>query len=358
MESMFNTLENSAENRKRRRTAFCCGLALQAGLISMAVLFALLFPEELPKGAGKYVVVFVPSLTPRPVVKPKPVPQVPRVVIAKLQPPVTPPKLADPPLPVMPKIEPPKVRPTPPPLTIAVNVPAPPPEPTFTRATAPAPKPQVEVHTGTFGATPEAVTTRRPAAQVQTGGFGSPEGFKGQAKGESAGNVPVLGSFGLPDGPGKGNGTGGKHGVQGVVASAGFGSGAAAGSGAGRGGNQTVAMGGFQTVAQVSNAPAKNIPVAAPVDFQPVEVLSKPSPVYTEEARRLGIQGDVVLSVVFQADGHLQINGVVRPLGHGLEQSAEQAAARIRFKPAQHDGKPVDFPANLRIEFRLADQST
>ena len=101
---------------------------------------------------------------------------------------------------------------------------------------------------------------------------------------------------------------------------------------------------------QLENPPAAH--------FQPVEIISKPSPVYTEEARRSGIQGEVALSVVFQASGAIRVVGVVKSLGHGLDQAAEQAAAQIRFKPAQRDGRPADFPATLRIEFRLADQST
>jgi protein TonB len=98
--------------------------------------------------------------------------------------------------------------------------------------------------------------------------------------------------------------------------------------------------------------------VAPATVFQPVEVVSKPTPVYTEEARHLGVQGEVELSVVFQASGAIKVVGVVKSLGHGLDQAAEQAAAQIRFKPAQRDGKPVDFPATLRIQFRLADQSS
>jgi hypothetical protein len=49
---------------------------------------------------------------------------------------------------------------------------------------------------------------------------------------------------------------------------------------------------------------------------------------------------------------------VVKSLGHGLDQAAEQAATQIRFKPALRDGKPEDYPATLRIQFRLADQSS
>jgi TonB family protein len=88
--------------------------------------------------------------------------------------------------------------------------------------------------------------------------------------------------------------------------------------------------------------------------MQPVEILSKPSPQYTEEARRLRVQGEVVLSVVFQANGALKVVGVVKSLGHGLDQMAEEAASQILFKPALQAGKPTDFQATLRIEFRLA----
>jgi hypothetical protein len=35
--------------------------------------------------------------------------------------------------------------------------------------------------------------------------------------------------------------------------------------------------------------------------------------------------------------------------------AAEQAAAQIRFKPAQRDAKLADLPATLRIQFRLAE---
>ncbi|MGD0224401.1 MAG: energy transducer TonB [Terriglobia bacterium] len=116
--------------------------------------------------------------------------------------------------------------------------------------------------------------------------------------------------------------------------------------------------GGFATAAPVAPSQAGKPPVAPSTVFQPVEVFSKPTPAYTEEARNLGVQGEVELSVVFQASGAIKVVGVVRSLGHGLDQAAVQAAAQIRFKPAQRDGKPVDFPATLRIQFRLAGQSS
>jgi TonB family protein len=146
-----------------------------------------------------------------------------------------------------------------------------------------------------------------------------------------------------------------------VVATAGFGSVVAdkeSGSRTDGSGESKVAVGGFEKAPQVLPTPAESPHAPAPEVFQPVEILFKPSPVYTEEARRLKIQGEVVLSVVFQANGAISVTGVVRPLGHGLDVAAEKAAAQIRFKPAMRDGKPADFPATLRIQFRLADQSS
>jgi TonB family protein len=86
-----------------------------------------------------------------------------------------------------------------------------------------------------------------------------------------------------------------------------------------------------------------------------VEITSKPNPVYTEEARDLHIQGDVVLRVVFRASGQIQILGVSQGLGHGLDEAAVRAAQAIQFKPARRNGQPTDTTATLQIVFQLAN---
>jgi TonB family protein len=85
-----------------------------------------------------------------------------------------------------------------------------------------------------------------------------------------------------------------------------------------------------------------------------VEILDKPRPQYTTEGRNQRIEGDVVLDMVFLANGSVQVNRVISGLGHGLDEAAVRAAQEIKFKPAKRDGQPVDFPARVRIEFRLA----
>jgi TonB family protein len=91
-----------------------------------------------------------------------------------------------------------------------------------------------------------------------------------------------------------------------------------------------------------------------PVPTTPVEVLFKPTPAYTDEARARGIQGDVVLEVEFSSAGALRVIRVVRGLGYGLDELAIQAAGQIKFKPALASGRPVDVKANVVIVFRLS----
>src|SRR5437867_2148621 len=52
--------------------------------------------------------------------------------------------------------------------------------------------------------------------------------------------------------------------------------------------------------------------------------------------------------------GTVASTGFGNGLGHGLDEAATRAAQQIKFKPAKREGQPVDFPARVRIEFRLA----
>ena len=61
-----------------------------------------------------------------------------------------------------------------------------------------------------------------------------------------------------------------------------------------------------------------------------------------------------MIDLVFKANGTIQINKVVSGLGHGLDESAVRAAQQIKFKPAKLQNEPVDFPARVRIQFRMA----
>jgi TonB family protein len=194
-------------------------------------------------------------------------------------------------------------------------------------------------------------TVVAPVNKVQTGGFGDPNGVPGNGDPKKSTNINRLGSPALPGGPGYGNGTGGDKGIKGTVASTGFGNGTAnPPQGGGKKGSVQSSGFGDQTV--VAEAPKKKADVASGTGS--VTILDKPRPEYTAEGRSLKLEGDVVLDLVFLANGTVHVNRVISGLGHGLDEAAIRAAQQIKFKPAKQDNQPVDFPARVRIEFHMA----
>ena len=208
-----------------------------------------------------------------------------------------------------------------------------------------------EVKTGLLGDSPAG------------GGFGDPHGLPGAADPSKQVNIAHVGAFDSTVGPGNGSGTGNETGAGGKggrgngngVVGSGFGDGSAFATGKSAEGPRAVQTSGFQS-ADVTLAPAKSAAKAAdvPPPTEGVALLSKPNPVYTEEARRLRIEGEVLLDVVFLATGQIKINGVMKGLGHGLDEAAIRAAQQIRFKSAVQEGHAVDFPATVHISFQLA----
>ena len=82
-------------------------------------------------------------------------------------------------------------------------------------------------------------------------------------------------------------------------------------------------------------------------------ILRKPEALYTEEARRNRVQGLVVLKVIFSATGRVLGIRVAKGLPNGLTGEAIRAASRIKFVPAQKDGKPVSMFAQLEYTFSI-----
>lgn len=180
------------------------------------------------------------------------------------------------------------------------------------------PKEEVKTDASSPGAAPATLTA--PLNKVQTGGHGNPNGVSGPGNPNKAANINQAGSPHLPAGPGCGNGTGGAQGARGTGAAEGPTKSSSAAEGATTG----------------------------------VDILYMPNPAYSIEGRTRKMEGDVVLEVVFLGSGQVQVVRVVSGLGYGLDEAAIQAAKQIRFKPAKRDGQPVDFPAHVRIEFRMA----
>jgi TonB family protein len=263
---------------------------------------------------------------------------------------------------IKPVVEPPKPIPVPEPPKVAKVEPKPKlvPENKRDEVLPEPPKPKPVIKTNVFDASTGSSATptvNLPPKAVQTGGFGDPNGIKGEGRPDKVANIGSLGSFDLPVGPGAGNGTGGAKGVKGIVASAGFGNGTATnnpgdGGNGGRSARPAVQKGGFGDVDASAPAPAARKQAEATPSA--VEITFKPRPDYTDEARKLKLEGEVLVRVLFTASGQVRILGVTRGLGHGLDENAVRAAEQIRFKPAAREGSAVDSQATVHIVFQLA----
>jgi TonB family protein len=334
---------------------------VQLAILTFLVAIPLLYPEQMKTALSYTSVEIAQPLTEIPVApEPPPPPPKAKAVAPKVEPKPVP-------------VEPVKLNPTQPhifanlakpkavvPKVEKADVKAPEVTPVFEAAKIDVkdngPKrPKEDVKIGNLGSGSAAVATVvAPVDKVQTGGFGDPNGIAGKGDPNKGTNVNRLGSPALPGGEGYGNGTGGKEGIRGTVASTGFGNGTAIPPAGGSGKKATVVAGGFSDVAATTaEAPKKKTVAGGPADNTP-NILDKPRPEYTAEGRNLKIEGDVVIDVVFLANGSIQINRVVSGLGHGLDEAAVRAAQQIKFKPALRQSEPVDYPARVRIEFRLA----
>jgi TonB family protein len=82
-------------------------------------------------------------------------------------------------------------------------------------------------------------------------------------------------------------------------------------------------------------------------------LLREVKPDYTEEGRRRGVEGDVLLEIVVRADGNVGDVRVIKALGAGLDRRASDAVRQWRFSPGRRYGTPVDVVVEVAVEFRL-----
>jgi TonB family protein len=129
-----------------------------------------------------------------------------------------------------------------------------------------------------------------------------------------------------------GSGTGGGAGAgRGIGNGAGVGAGIGPGLGGGTGGG----------------------PFRAGSGIEPPRLLREVKAIYTDEARRRGITGDVDLEIVVKRDGAVDNVRVLRGLDAGLDQRAIAAVREWRFAPARRQGEPVDVIVEVSVEFML-----
>lgn len=340
---MFRSLDPGAEllGHSRFLSNLGIGYVSQIFLLSVLLLLRLLYPMALVPASFPMEVTWLTPAVPSKAPEPTAVKQAQPPIRAAIRVPAASPahRLE------LPAVEAPLVvsaRPA-----SALNLPT-----TPSRVPTLAPQPKL----GTFANQQLGPAPGLPPSKVQTGGFGDPNGLQGVGPGTGRLIAARIGAFDLPKGEGYGNGTGGSIGVPGRVASSGFSDTAPVRPAADKarpGPIPTVGRSGFGDVVPVLSVRAIPAQTAGP-PVTPAVVTAKPNPAYTDEARRLRIEGEVVMEVMFPKTGKPQVLRMIEQLGHGLDESALTAVTKIQFKPAQQAGTPVDSKAIVRVVFKLA----
>ena len=129
------------------------------------------------------------------------------------------------------------------------------------------------------------------------------------------------------------------------------GPGDAGGAGTGRNGGSGAGRG--NGIGDGSNGGAGGGPYRPGSGVEPPRLLHEVKAIYSEEARRANITGDVLMEVVVRADGTVGSARVLRGLGHGLDERATAAVRQWRFAPARRLGVPVDVLVEVAMEFNL-----
>lgn len=187
---------------------------------------------------------------------------------------------------------------------------------------------------------------------TKVGTFGDVNGVK-PSDSKATSQLARVGGF-----DSQGSGTSGHQGGNGQRASyqpTSFGGGGGtAGNGPGGNGRGAVSTGGFGAAYGNSRGQSDARAKAPEPKVTPVEIIAKPKPEYTAEARALKVEGDVLVEVMFLESGGVRVIRVVRGLGHGLDEVAQHVARDIQFRPGTRDGVPVDTKAIIRVTFELS----
>ena len=87
------------------------------------------------------------------------------------------------------------------------------------------------------------------------------------------------------------------------------------------------------------------------VDQKP-ELVKKVMPEYPKNARKSGLEGTVVLSVIVDEKGKVFVSEVVKSV-EALDEAAKKAALKTKFKPGKHGGECVKVKMKIPFMFRL-----
>jgi TonB family protein len=85
----------------------------------------------------------------------------------------------------------------------------------------------------------------------------------------------------------------------------------------------------------------------------PPRVIYQTDPAFSEEARKAKYQGNCVLGLVVDANGHPTNIRVLNALGMGLDEKAIESVKNWKFEPGKKDGHDVAVEIAVEVDFHL-----
>lgn len=85
--------------------------------------------------------------------------------------------------------------------------------------------------------------------------------------------------------------------------------------------------------------------------------LQPPAPRYPRLAQRKGIEGQVLMELMIDAEGRLMSASIKKSGGNGFDEAALEAVRKAIFRPATHNGRPATCIVLLPIHFTLRNAS-
>ncbi len=111
-------------------------------------------------------------------------------------------------------------------------------------------------------------------------------------------------------------------------------------------------------VAAVFSLPAQNgpqVPIHPGPGDTPPRAIKHVEPEYTNAARDQFVQGTVLFQLVVDTTGMPRDIQLLSPLGFGLDENAQAAIEKWRFRPGRRNGQPVSMIVTVEVNFRFRD---
>jgi len=79
--------------------------------------------------------------------------------------------------------------------------------------------------------------------------------------------------------------------------------------------------------------------------------------IYPEHALRYGLEGSVTLQATINIQGEVVKTQIIKSLGLGCDEAAQDAVRKTKFLPGKNHDNPVESTLTINVEFKIVNQN-